>query len=692
VPKSSPKSSSLKASSPAAAATRSAALSGDQSSFLSSLKSALPESVKAESVWPRLYAATQSLAIAEISPHLDGLALVVCPDTRRADMVAEELNFFGFPVLSLPDRESLIYDRIAPRQEITSERLLALHQLRTLKRGIVVVGAQTLSGRLPPAEYIDARSFFLAVNQQLDIAALREKLDQSAYAAVRQVMAPGEFAVRGGIVDVFPAGSEHPFRVDLFDDVVETIRIFDPDTQRTINKVDRIELLPATEYPFDEDAIKLFRQNFRSRFEGDPQQQLVYREVSRGHAPAGIENFLPLFFESTSTLFDYLPPETTLFLVDDIEDSVQSYQLEVEERHVHACIDAEYRVLDPIDLVLPVTSVLDGLQNFRRVRIRGSADDSSEAVLATAAPWQINVDMRAEQPYDALLERLIEGDSRKLVIAESLGRRDALESVIHDAGLNPEIIEDWHAFIDGKADISLLSGSIERGLTLLEPAIEVLAEAQFYGPRTTHRRRRSEKSRDPESIIRDLAELEDGAPVVHDIHGIGRYRGLSIIDSLDTDTEFLTIEYQNEDKLYVPVLSLQMVSRYIGGHPDSAPLNRLGTDSWAKARKKARAKAYDVAAELLELEALRSARAGIAFEVPADHYAAFAANFPFEETPDQEQAIEDVLADMVSPEPMDRLVWSLSSFQPPCSPSNITTIFANALQVRRSISNCCPDS
>jgi len=331
----------------------------------------------------------------------------------------------------------------------------------------------------------------------------------------------------------------------------------------------------------------------------------------------------------------------------------------VEERHVHACIDAEYRVLDPIDLVLPVATVLDALQKFRRVRIRGSADDTGEAVLATAAPWQINVDMRAEQPYDALLERLIDGESRKLVIAESLGRRDALESVIHDAGLNPEIIQDWPAFKNGNADISLMSGRIERGLTLLDPAIEVLAEAQFYGPRTTNRRRRSEKSRDPESIIRDLAELEDGAPVVHDIHGIGRYRGLSIIDSLDTDTEFLTIEYQNEDKLYVPVLSLQMVSRYIGGHPDSAPLNKLGTDSWAKARKKARAKAYDVAAELLELEALRSARAGIAFEVPADHYAAFAANFPFEETPDQEQAIEDVLADMVSPEPMDRLVSTL---------------------------------
>jgi len=643
-----------------------AADADDQSTFLASLRSTLPSSTDEEVVWSRLYAATQSLAIAEIGPWLDGIALVVCPDNRRADMMTEELSFFAargtadgapeLPILSLSDRESLIYDRIAPRQEITSERLLALHQLRSLKTGIVVVSAETLALRLPPPEYIDARSFFLTVNQQLDINALREKLDRSAYASVRQVMAPGEFAVRGGIVDVFPAGSDHPFRIDLFDDIVETIRIFDPETQRTINQVDRIELLPATEYPFDEEAIKLFRQNFRSRFEGDPQQQLVYREVSRGHAPAGIENFLPLFFESTASLFDYLAPQTTLLLIDEVEDTIARHQLEVEERHVHACIDVEYRVLEPVELVLPVDTILAQLNKFQRIRIRGSADDDIEPVVATRAPWQINVDMRAEQPYDVLLERLIDGDSRKLLIAESLGRRDALESVIRDAGLNPDVVDGWRDFISGSADITLLHGRIERGLTLLDPAIEVLAEAQFYGPRNTQKRRRSEKSRDPESIIRDLAELEDGAPVVHDIHGIGRYRGLSTIASLGTDTEFLTIEYQNEDKLYVPVLSLQLVSRYIGGHPDSAPLNRLGTDSWAKARKKARAKAYDVAAELLELEALRSARAGIAFEIPADHYAAFAANFPFEETPDQEQAILDVLDDMASAEPMDRLV------------------------------------
>ncbi len=628
------------------------------------MREALPTSAGTDRLWGKLYGATQSLAIASVSHALDGPALVVCASSRQAEIVAQEIRFFApqstagqqIPILSYPDRESLIYDRIAPRQDVTSERLLVLHRLRDLNEGVVVVNAQALCGRLPPPDYVDARSFFLRVGQQLDLNELREKLDRSAYSAVRQVMAAGEFAVRGGIIDVFPSGSAHPFRIDLFDTDVESIRIFDPETQRTIDKVERIELLPATEYPFDEAAIKSFRQSFRSRFEGDPQQQQVYREVSRGHAPAGIENFLPLFFESTASLLDYLPQGATIFLIDDIEAALQTHQQEVDERHSHASIDAQYRVLEPAELTFSTEQVVNKLNEWKRVLVAGAAQDTATAVVATTPPHSISIDMRAEQPYDALLERLIEGDSRKLVVAESLGRREALEFVITDAGLTVELVQDWQTFVDGNSDIALAVDDVERGLALLDPAIEVFAEAQFYGARSSRRRQRSEKSRDPESIIRDLAELEDGAAVVHDIHGVGRYRGLAIIESLGRETEFLTIEYLNEDKLYVPVLSLHLVSRYIGGHPDSAPLNKLGTDSWEKARKRARAKAYDVAAELLELEALRSARAGIAFEIPPDHYAAFAANFQFEETPDQEQAIADVLEDMESPEPMDRLV------------------------------------
>lgn len=637
---------------------------GPESAFFQSLHAALPASTQSHSTWGKLYGATQGLAISEISHALDGPALVICPGSRQAEIVTQEIRFFApktaagenLPVLSFPDRESLIYDRIAPRQDVTSERLLVLHKLRTLKQGIVVVNAQALCGRLPPPEYVDARSFFLSVNQQLDLNELREKLDRSAYTAVRQVMAAGEFAVRGGIVDVFPSGSTHPFRIDLFDTEVESIRIFDPESQRTIDQVDRIELLPATEYPFDEAAIKLFRQSFRSRFEGDPQQQQVYREVSRGHAPAGVENFLPLFFEATAGLLDYLPDNATVFLIDEIEQALKTHQQEVEEHHSHACIDAEYRVLDPSELTFSTDQVLETLNRWRRVHIPSSALDATTAVVPTTPPHSITVDMRTEQPYNALLERLIEGDARKLVVAESLGRREALEFIVSDAGLNAELVDGWSEFVAAKSDIALAVDEMERSLALLDPAIEVYAEAQFYGPRSGRKRQRSAKSRDPESIIRNLAELEDGAAVVHDVHGVGRYRGLAFIESLGHDTEFLTIEYLNEDKLYVPVLSLHLVSRYIGGHPDSAPLNKLGTDTWEKARKRARAKAYDVATELLELEAMRSARAGIAFEIPPDHYGAFAANFPFEETPDQEQAIVDVLDDMASEEPMDRLV------------------------------------
>jgi len=626
--------------------------------------------------WGRLFGATQGLAIVEaarnrIDNGVDAPIVVICPDSRRAEILEAEIRFFtghtdpsnppakealNLPVLVFPERECLPYDRYTPRQEVTSARLRLLHRAPALKNAIVVMTASSLCHRQPPRSFIEGRSFFIKTGETISIDELRTNLDRSSYVAVGQVMAPGEFAVRGGIVDVFPAGSDQPFRLELFDEEVDTIRYFDPETQRTVEKVDAIELLPAREYPFDEAAIKEFRSRFRGAIEGDPQSQFAYREVSRGNVPPGLEFYLPLFFDELNTLFDFFSKDTAWVLVDDIEEALDIFDKETEERFEHASIDAEHRVLPPQTLFIDGNEVLEALTGQSVARLSGRVEDKGKAPIENSATTEITVDSRSETPYAPLVDHLIEKTTPTLISTESAGRREALESVLRAEGIKPQVVDNWPQFINKLPDVALISSPLERGMAVAQPEFELLAEAQFYAERAQTRRRRSQTSRDPESIIRNLAELEHGAPVVHDIQGVGRYMGLSSLEIGDNTTEFLTLEYQNGDKLYVPVLSIHLVSRYVGGSPESAPLHKLGTDTWEKAKKRARLKAYDVAAELLEVEALRGARKGIEYKVPADHYSAFAANFGYEETPDQEQAILDVLEDMQSEKPMDRLV------------------------------------
>lgn len=626
--------------------------------------------------WGRLFGATQGLAIVEAARRQmkdgnESPIVVICPDSRRAEILESEIRFFtghtdpsqppaadalNLPVLVFPERECLPYDRYTPRQEVTSARLRLLHRASSLKNSIVIMTASSLCHRQPPKTFIEGRSFFIKTGETLSIDELRTNLDRSSYVAVGQVMAPGEFAVRGGIIDVFPAGSDQPFRLELFDDEVDTIRYFDPETQRTIEKVDAIELLPAREYPFDEAAIKEFRQRFRGAIEGDPQGQFAYREVSRGNVPPGLEFYLPLFFDELTTLFDYFSDQASWILVDDVAEALEVFEKEAQERHEHASIDAEHRVL-PVDaLFIDKKEVLKSLKAKQVAQLSGRASEKGKAPLENKAPTEIVVDSRSETPYSPLVDHLIGNNTPTLISTESAGRREALETVLREEGIKPVVVHNWQEFSQAMPDVALISSPLERGMRIAKPELELLAEAQFYSERAQTRRRRSQTSRDPESIIRNLAELEHGAPVVHDIQGVGRYMGLSTLDIGDNTTEFLTLEYLNGDKLYVPVLSIHMVSRYVGGAPESAPLHKLGTDTWEKAKKRARLKAYDVAAELLEIEALRGARKGIKYAVPADHYAAFAANFGYEETPDQEQAILDVLEDMQGDKPMDRLV------------------------------------
>lgn len=611
--------------------------------------------------WTRLHGSAAALAVAEAAGCHRGVLVVVLEDQRQLQVLESELGFFleggeDAPVFAFPSWECLPYDTFSPHQEIISQRLRLLSRLPETARAVILTTCANLMQRLPPVDYVLGHSFSLRQRQRINLDTLRRQLGNANYAAVHQVMAPGEFALRGGLVDIFPMGAEAPFRLDLFDDEIETIRYFDPDTQRSNRQVEQISLLPAREFPMTEDGIKRFRQAFRRHFEGDPRTQKIYNEISAGNTPAGAEFFLPLFFEHTCTLFDYLGGDVLWLLPAQLGQIAKIQWAEIQERYRNAGYDAERKVPPPEILYLKPDALQGQLaQNRRIIHFQGNTKKADWAA-PSGAGGQFPVDPREESPYRHLLDHLGRTKNRVLLAVETAGRREALEGVLSNHGLGTQICAGFSEFLrDPGINRGICVYPLERGLSLPGGGIEVIAESQLYGEKVL-RRRRGARAQDPESVIRSLAELHEGDPVVHIDHGVGRYCGLQFLDIGGQQGEFLTLEYQNGDKLYVPVLSLHLIGRFVGGSPAHAPLHRLGGEQWQKARKRAREKAYDVAAELLEMEALRNARKGRAFAVPKEEYQGFVSRFPFEETPDQQRAIAEVRADLESPEPMDRLV------------------------------------
>ncbi|EXJ16115.1 transcription-repair coupling factor [Imhoffiella purpurea] len=632
----------------------------------SALAPSLPRRPGERMLWGRLHGASPGLAVANAAKVHDGLILVVASDVQAAGRLREELDFFlsdaEFPVLGFPDWETLPYDIFSPLPELVSERLLTLHRLPELARGVLVVPVGTLMQRLPPRHYVDSQSLDLKVGDRLDLDAMRRRLERAGYSCVSQVMGHGEYAVRGSLLDVFPMGCQAPLRVDLFDLEVESIRTFDPETQRTRDRIDRIRVLPAREFPFDEEAIAGFRRSYRASLEGDPQSSLVYRDVSEGRTPGGLEYYLPLFFEETATLFDYLPSATLVFESQDSRETASAFFDGVTQRYEQRRHDRERPLLAPNRLYLEpdqLASALNGLSgvNYQSHEIaerrRGYA---SLANFATALLPPLAIQARAAKPAQALEDFIAAPDRRTLFVAESTGRREMLAEHLAGFGIRPRQFAGWDGFLAGKDAIGLTVAPLEQGLLLEDAGIAVVTETQLYGERVRQERRRRTRERDSDAIVRNLTELTEGAPVVHEEHGVGRYLGLQTLDVGGMTAEFLALEYANGDRLYVPVSSLHLISRYTGTSPESAPLHRLGGDQWEKVKRKAAQKAHDVAAELLDIYARRAARQGVACPEGGEEYAAFAAAFAFEETPDQLRAIESVLDDMASDKPMDRVV------------------------------------
>ena len=613
--------------------------------------------------WARLVGGAGGLAVVEAARAARGVVVVALEEQRQLQALESELMFFAhtdgndeLAVRVFPSWECLPYDPFSPHQNITSARLRLLSELPAMKRAIVLTTCANLMQRLPPADYVLGHSFSLRRGQRIDPHTLRDRLGAAHYAAVRQVMSPGEYALRGGLVDVFPMGAEMPFRLDLFDDEIETIRYFDPDTQRSGEHAEEISLLPAREFPLTEDAVQRFREAFRRQFEGDPRTQRIYTEVSRGQVPAGAEFFFPLFFERTATLFDYLRDDALWLLPAQYQQNAQTDWAEIQDRYQNANYERERRVLPPEMLYLSPQRLSARLNERRRILIHPGQTKKAHWNAPSAATVQLPVDPREESPYHHLLAHLRRAKNRILLTVETAGRREALEGVLAQHQLAPAGCAGFGEFIrDSSIQLGLCVYPLERGLCLPQHGIEVISESQLYGEKV-YVRRRGAKAPDPESVIRSLAELSEGDPVVHIEHGVGRYRGLQCLDIDGRESEFVTLEYQDGDKLYVPALSLNLISRFVGGSPEHAPLHQLGGKRWDKVKRRAREKAYDVAAELLEIEALRTARQGRAFVVPEEEYQAFVSRFAFDETPDQQRAIDEVRADLESAAPMDRLV------------------------------------
>jgi len=613
--------------------------------------------------WNHLCGSATGLAIANAAAAHDGPVVIITPDTPSATQLEYELRFFiqdieQLALLPYPDWETLPYDVFSPHQDIISQRLTTLNQLPNIKKGIIIAPVSTLMHHIAPKSYLASNSFLLEAGQTVNIDSYRTRLEAAGYQCVSQVMEHGDFAVRGSILDLYPMGSELPFRIDLFDDEVETIRTFDVETQRSIKQVDQISLLPAREFPLSKDAISLFRRQYRESFAGDPSQSNIYRDVSNGLAPAGTEYYLPLFFEETVSLFDYLSDNSLIITLSNIGEAADQFWKEASERYEQRRYDIQRPIMSPAQLFLRSNELFQAINGFPRIDINDdSAIDNKGIRYLAEQPPSLTINARTQQPLSELLGFIETFEGRILLAAESTGRRETLIDLLAEEGIKPQLHPNWQAFFASDSPLGITVAPLDRGLLLLEPSIAIITEPQLFGEQALQRRRRkTSRARDNESIIKDLSELREGSPVVHEEHGVGRYIGLQTLSVGDVETEFLTLEYANKDKLYVPVSSLHLISRYTGASPEQTPLHKLGTEQWSKARQRAAKKASDVAAELLDIYAQRAARKGHAFSAIDSQYKAFAASFPFEETPDQAVAISDVIGDMTSELPMDRLI------------------------------------
>ncbi len=602
---------------------------------------------------------TDALAISEIAEQNQNLTVVVTPDTRSAVRLSRVLSELSSQNVCLfPDWETLPYDTFSPHQEIISSRLSALFHLQNAKKGIFLLPISTLMQRLCPPQYLQHNVLLIKKGDRLVIDKMRLQLEAAGYRAVEQVLEHGEYAVRGALLDLFPMGSAVPFRLDFFDDEIDSIRTFDVDTQRTLDEINSINLLPAHEFPTDDKGIEFFRAQFRETFgeiRRDPEH--IYQQISKGTLISGIEYWQPLFFSEMATLFDYLPAQTLFVDMENNQMQGERFYQDAKQRYEQRKVDPMRPLLSPEKLWLNVDEVNRRLKSYPRITFKAEKVRSSvrQKNLPVAALPEVTIQSQQKEPLGQLRQFIEHFKGNVLFSVETEGRRETLLDLLSPLKLKPKQIQSLEQAKNEK--FSLLVSSLEQGFIIEQSLpVAIIGEANLLGERVQQRSRDKRKTINPDTLVRNLAELKIGQPVVHLDHGVGRYGGLVTLDTGGIKAEYLLLNYANESKLYVPVTSLHLISRYVGGSDESAPLHKLGNEAWAKSRQKAAEKIRDVAAELLDVYAQREAKKGFAFKYDREEFQQFAATFPFEETYDQEMAINAVISDMCQSKAMDRLV------------------------------------
>ncbi|MDP1574927.1 MAG: transcription-repair coupling factor [Coxiellaceae bacterium] len=618
----------------------------------------LPREHDNKITWDGLSGAAVSLSIANFAETAKRPVIVITPDAHTAERLFQEIQFFlnerhaepnahaSIAVSLFSDRETLPYDHFSPHEDLTSERLRILSQLPHLKKGIVITAISTIMHRLPPLSFIHAHRFNWKIKDILDLSETQKNLADAGYRHVEQVIQHGEFAVRGAIIDIFPMGSNTPFRIELFDNEIESIRTFDIDTQTSIEKINAIQLLPAHEYPLTEEAVSHFRTQWRAKFPGNPTESPIYQHTSKGQPIGGIEYYLPLFFETMATFFDYCPKSSVSVSVN-MSEHASKFWNDIQTRYEQLNVDKTRPLCNPEEIFTPVNELFMKMKAFTQIQIAH-----------THAPTDIAVDHRNKNPLEKLQHFIDTKPGKVLICAESTGRREIIVELFKKNHIAITLIKDWQTFLNLPADapIALTIAPITSALFLPNEKISLITETQLFGHQSIPTRRIKKRAQDPDSIIRSLAELEIGARVVHIDHGIGKYIGLEKIVTDNVESEYVTLEYADRDRIYVPITSLHLISRFAAANQEAVALNKLGTQTWEKAKKKAIEQIRDVAAELLKIYALREAASGFAFPKPNEDFIAFRNAFPFQETIDQEKAINAIIDDMTKTKCMDRLV------------------------------------
>ncbi len=615
----------------------------------------------APAAWGRLIGASAPLAAAELAAAIERPVLILAKDPRHADQLEAEIGFFapeGLAVEHFVEWETLPWDSFSPHQDIVSQRLRVLANLPTMRNGIIIAAASVLQQRLPPVDYVAARSLSLSEGQTLDRGEFTDALIAAGYLRVPQVSEHGEYAVRGSLIDIFPMGTETPIRIDFFDDEIESLRYFSAETQLSGDRTSSVSVLPAREVPLDADAIRDFRHRYRERFEGQPGKSRVYRDISDGIAHGGIEYFLPLFFEDSATLLDYVPDNCVVLAPTELGSLQEQFRTEAAERYELCSLDPERPILSPDETFAAPDAVRKRLKGFATIHYSSQslAEDAGSVNFDTRLPPAMKIEARYEDAAASLMQFLNTFEGKVLFSTDSRGRREQLYELLSGRGLDLARVESWHDFVTLEKQIGVAVAPVDSGVLLPGAKVAVISEQQLFGERRKARGRKRKKDRDPETIIRQLNDLEPGSPVVHEEYGVGRYLGLTTLEVGDITAEFLHLEYADNDKLYVPVHALDVISRYTGASPENAPLHRLGSDQWDKAKRRAIKKIRDVAAELLDVYARRAARPGFSFHWPEPEYRSFESGFPFELTEDQADTIDDVLEDLASDQAMDRIV------------------------------------